>query len=368
MHAVWTMQAYAWNTVVQATGDMADEGSKDAGKAKGGHARAKALSNQQRSAIARRAALMRHNSNLPRAIAEGVMPIGNLSLTCAVLDDASNTRILTQNAFLKAIGRHPFAAGGTGSASGKAAPFLSAKSLEPFISEDLRQAAAPILYLPRNPASGAGGIGYGYKGSLLPDVCWVYQDALVAGKLVPSQEHIGQAARAFLKSLTNKAIDDLIDEATGFADTKKMAAIYRMLEAYVSKEKLPYVKMFDIDFYKQIYRLNGWPFDPERSARPGVIGKWTNDIYDRVAPGFGQTIRARVKRNQLGRPTEKMTSYMTKDERKPRLREMIEAVKAVMRLSSDWRDFSNKLDIAYPKFDAVPLLPFDNLPRLERDK
>lgn len=345
---------------------MTDGNERDERKARGGHARAQALSKSERSAIARRAALVRHNSTYPKAIAEGVLPIGNLKLPCAVLDDGNNTRVLTQNAFLKAIGRHPFATGGTGSAIGKAAPFLSAQNLEPFISEELRRSAVPIVYLPRNPTSGAGGIGYGYKGSLLPDVCWVYQDALLANKLHPNQKHIGEAARAFLKSLTNKAIEDLIDEATGFGDMKKMRAIYKILDAYIAKEKLTYVKMFDIEFYKHIYRLNAWAFDPEKSARPGIIGRWTNDIYDRIAPGFGDGVRSRVKRNDQGKPTEKMTQYMTQEDGKPRLREMIEAVKALMRISTSWADFSEKLEIAYPRFDAVPLLPFDELPRLPK--
>lgn len=347
---------------------MPDHPEKDQRKVKGALARAQALSPEERSAIARRAAMSRHRKDLPRAIAEGVLPIGDLSLPCAVLDDADNTRVLTQNGFLKAIGRHPFAPGGTGSAIDDTAPFLRAKNLKPFISSDLERSSTPLIYLPRNPTAGASGIGYGYRASLLPGVCWVYQDAMLARKLLPNQKHIGEAARSFLKSLTNKAIDDLVDEATGFGDVKKMNAIYKILDACIAKEKLPYVKMFDIEFYKGIYRLNNWPFDPENSARPGVIGRWTNDIYDRIAPGFGQAVRARVRRNQAGRPTEKMTSYMTKEEGKPRLREMIEAVKAIMRLSSNWPDFMDKLDIAYPKFDPVPLLPFEGLPRLARDK
>src|SRR4051794_1259884 len=114
---------------------------KDEGKVKGGLARAAALSKGERSAIARRAAIVKHHGDIPKAIAEGTLPIGGLSLTCAVLDDPSNTRVLTQNAFLKAIGRHPSATGGTGSAIGNSAPFLTAQNLKPFISSDLERSA-----------------------------------------------------------------------------------------------------------------------------------------------------------------------------------------------------------------------------------
>ena len=123
----------------------------------GGRARAEKMTPEERSAQARRAALARHRKDTPKAIAEGEVKIGDLLLSCAVLDDEANTRVLTQNAFLKAIGRHPFAPGGTGSAIDKTAPFLRAKNLFPFISEDLVRSTTPIQYLPRNPTAGAGG-------------------------------------------------------------------------------------------------------------------------------------------------------------------------------------------------------------------
>ncbi len=75
-------------------------------------------------------------SKMPKAIAEGELEIGDLTLSCAVLDDANNTRVLAQNGFLKAIGRHPFASGGSGSAIDWTAPFLKAKNLKPFVIKD----------------------------------------------------------------------------------------------------------------------------------------------------------------------------------------------------------------------------------------
>lgn len=337
---------------------MTDTPEKDQRKAKGGRARAQALSKTERSAIARRAAIVRHHGELPRAVAEGVLPIGELKLPCAVLDDPDNTRVLTQNGFLKAIGRHPFAPGGTGSAIDDTAPFLRAKNLEPFISADLKRSSVPLVYLPRNPTAGAGGVGYGYRGSLLPSVCWVYQDAMLARKLLPNQKHIGEAARAFLKALTNKAIDDLIDEATGFDDLRKKKAIDRIIERYVRKDAQPWVKMFDIDFYRHIFRLNGWAFDPENTARPGVVGHWTNDIYDRLAPGVRGALHDRVKRNDKGKPIQKLTQLLTPEEGKPRLRELLEGVKLLMRMSSNWQDFVHRLDEYYPRFGDTMQLPF----------
>jgi hypothetical protein len=330
---------------------------KDETKLPGAIARTKSLSAIDRSAIARRAALARHGKGLPKAIAEGFLIIGDTKLPCAVLDDVANTRVLTQEGFLGAIGRAGKAKGGEGaSVDGKPA-FLRAANLEPFISNELIASTTPVEFVPfRGP--GYQGRAFGYKANLLPMVCWVYQDAMLAQKLLPSQEHIGQACKALLKALTNYAIEDLVDRATGFEDMRKLNAIYKILDACVAQDKLPWVKMFDLDFYRQIYRLNGWPFDPEKTARPGVIGRWTNDIYDRLAPGIRGELHSRVRRNEHGKPTQKLTQYLTPEDGKPRLRELLEGVKALMRISSDWKSFVNSLDMAYPRFDQTLLLPF----------
>ena len=346
---------------------------KDASKVAGALARTQSLTATERSQIARKAALVRHGKDLPKAVAEGILQIGDLKLTCAVLDDENNTRVLTQEGFLLAIGRAGKAKGGEGaSVDGKPA-FLRSKNLDPFISNELLASTTPIQFVPEK-GPGYQGRAFGYRASLLPSICWVYQDAMIAGALLPNQEHIGAACKALLKALTNYAIEDLIDRATGFDDLRKRKAILKIIEQFVRKDALPWVRMFDVDFYRQIYRLNHWPFDPANTARPGVIGRWTNDIYDRLAPGVRPALHGRVKRNAQGRPTQKLTQYLTPEEGKPRLRELLEGVKALMRVSIEWDEFMMKLDMVYPNFNTTLRLPFDNglshegLPQLEMEK
>lgn len=88
-------------------------------------------------------------------------------------------RVLTQEGFLTALNRAPKAKGGEGSSIDGLPPFLRAKNLEPFISKDLERSTSPIEFIPL--VGGYQGRAYGYRATLLPDVCWVYQDALVAG-------------------------------------------------------------------------------------------------------------------------------------------------------------------------------------------
>jgi hypothetical protein len=166
--------------------------------------------------------LARHG--LPKAIAEGTLQIGDLLLPCAVLDDRDNTRVFTQQGFLQAIGRSRAAKGGEGaSVDGKPA-FLRAKNLEAFIFNELIASTTPIEFI---PYKGPGYLGraFGYRAKLLPQVCWVFQDAMLASKLLPGQMHIGEKCRQLLKALTDHAIDDLVDRATGFEDMRKLDAI-----------------------------------------------------------------------------------------------------------------------------------------------
>lgn len=332
---------------------------KDQVKVSAALARAERLSPADRSAIARKAALARHNKGMAKAIAEGAIIIGDMRIACAVLDDSENTRVLTQEGFLTAIGRAGKAKGGEGASVDGLPAFLRAANLKDFISNDLMESTTPVEFVPlRGP--GYEGRAFGYKASLLPDVCWVYQDALVAGKLLPSQKHIGDACRLFLKALTNRAIEDLVDRATGFEDIRKRRAIEKIVEKYVEKEARPWVLMFRLDFYRHIYRLNGWAFDPENTARPGVIGHWTNDIYKRLAPGVKDALHERVRRNSKGRPTQKLTQLLTPEEGRPQLERLLEGVMLLMRMSSTWDEFKLKLDEFYPRFDETLQLPFNS--------
>lgn len=328
---------------------------KDVAKVNAALARRDKLSPERRSEIARNAALTRHGKGLPKAIAEGTLVIGSLRIACAVLED--ETRVLTQEGFLTAIGRAGKAKGGEGAGVDGKPAFLRAKNLEPFISSDLLASTTPLEFVPlRGP--GYQGRAFGYRARMLPDVCWVYQDAMVAGKLLPSQTHIGAACRDFLRALTNHAIDDLVDLATGFEDMRKRRAINKIIDQYVEREARPWVKMFDLSFYRHIYRLNGWDFDPENTARPGVVGTWTNDIYERLAPGVREALHARVKRNEKGKPTQKLTQLLTPEEGKPALERLLEGVILLMRMSTTWTEFRHKLDEYYPRFNDTRQLPF----------
>ena len=116
------------------------------GRARGGHARAEKLSKQERVEIAKRAAKARWDDSLPQATHEGAFNIGANAMSCAVLPGAK--RIVTQAAFMRAIGRARSPKAGTGiTTSVDQLPFfLQAETLKPFLSEELIESTKPVSY------------------------------------------------------------------------------------------------------------------------------------------------------------------------------------------------------------------------------
>src|SRR5262245_55201231 len=145
---------------------MAEEfGSSAAGK-KGGKARARKLTPEERSAIAQRGALARlekeTNTKLPKATHEGILTIGEAEIACANLDNGM--RVLTQSSFMLALGRSRQAKGRQYYDGDVNMPaFLTAKNLKPFIPSDLAVASSQVEFAAMN-----GMRAFGYSADLLP--------------------------------------------------------------------------------------------------------------------------------------------------------------------------------------------------------
>jgi hypothetical protein len=71
-------------------------------------------------------------------------------------------------------------------------------------------------------------------------------------------------------------------------------------------------------------------------------------------------LHQRVKRNAKGRPTQKLTQYLTPEDGKPELKRLLEGVMLLMRMSATWDEFKGKLDQWYPRYDDTLQLPFSS--------
>jgi hypothetical protein len=312
------------------------------GAQKGGIARAERLDSDTRRAIATRAAAARWG-DVQVASNAGEIHIGDLRISCAVLEDG--TRLLSQSTVLKAFNRNPEKSRQSRGTSVERAPFLLANNLQQYITDELRGMETPIPY--RLP--GESGRAWGYRAEMLPLVCEVYLEARREGRLVPSQTATATAAEILLSGLARVGIVALVDEATGYQETRARHELQLILEKYVSAELRPWVKTFPDEFFRQIYRLNGWDFRPGTSKRTPQVGKLVNKyIYDQLPPGVHDELRRRNPRTAKGYRVHKHHQLLTADTGNVHLDRQISSVMTLMRIATSKAEFEDLFERAFP--------------------
>lgn len=338
------------------------------GRAKGGLARAKSLSPERRSEIARNAAKARNSNAIPMATHIGELKIGDVVLPCAVLADG--TRLISQGGIASAFG--PVTGGyqmrkrSSEDHDGVLPPFLVATSLQPFISSDLRTlVSSPKRY--KDPRGGPARIGI--DATLLPKVCEVWLKARDAGALTKIQEPVAYRAEILTRGLANVGIVALVDEATGFQRDRAKDALATILEAFIAKELQPWVQTFPTDYYQELFRLRGLDFQKDSVRRPQYFGVLTNDIvYKRIAPGVLEELKRVTPRNEDGRPKAKYFQSLTSNTGYPKLREHLGKVVMMMQLSNTYQDFKEKLERFLPKQTGQMSLALEHLSEEDEDE
>lgn len=337
------------------------------GRAKGGYARAEALTSEQRKGQARKAALVRWAGDLPVATHEGEFPIGDSMISCAVLEDGR--RIITQAAFLRAMKRARSPKAGTGvlTVGDDELPFfLQAEALKPFISDDLRMSTKAVFYITMQ-----GGRGVGYDATLLPKTCEAYlklRDAnlIEHGKVPERYKKIITACDVVIRGLAGVAIIALIDEATGFQYARPSDALARILEAFIAKELRPWVHTFPEDYYRELFRLRGVEYSPASVKRPQYFGHLTNNIvYARLAPNVLEELKRRSERTRSGRLRHHHHRRLTEDIGHPKLRELLSSVVTIMKLSDGYSDFEKKLNRLHPKYTENLAFDFQSAEQID---
>ena len=324
--------------------------------AKGGAARAKALSSERRSEIARIAAVSRwvNEGHDPPALAEygaadRPLRIGPIEIPCYVLSDGR--RVLAQRGLQTGIG---FSRSGGKLGARRIAQFLESLESKGFeVSDLVARVNSPIRFLPPvggNPADG-------YEATILPDICEVVVKADQAGLLQMRQRHVAEQCRILLHGFANVGIIALVDEATGYQNIRARDALAEILEAFVAKELRKWVRTFPVEYFKELCRLREIPFPAEKLRLPQYFGHLTNDIvYDRLAPRVRKELHRLTPRDEKGRLKNKLFQRLTEDVGHPKLREHLASTITLMRVSKTWDDFYAMLNQALPKYGDMPLL------------
>ena len=296
--------------------------------------------------------------NLPRATHIGTLELGEIKFRCLVLEDTS--RIISGTGFMKAMGMYRSGALSTRrkeSPDGAQTPlFLAYKNLKPFINSELSSVLGnPVEYLPTKGNRTMKGI----RAEAIPMICDVWLKARDAGVLRSTQQKIAAKADIVIRALAHIGIIALVDEATGYQYNRARYALEEILDKFITKELRKWAKTFPDEFYEQMFKLRGWQYIPFSVKRPGVVGRYTNDlVYERLAPGVLDELKRLTPRDAKGRAKHRYFQRLTEDVGHPRLREHLTAVIALMKASTSWSQFYRMIQRALPKYGDNLFLEF----------
>ncbi len=293
-----------------------------------------------------------------KALFDGELKFGDISISCAVLEDGQ--RVLVQRSTANALG-----ARGSGAywkekrkKVAQLPEYLSARQLQPFINEEMyAKLSNTVTYINKR----------GEKAEALPaenlaDICDIWIQADKKGALNENQKNTAHAAYIIIKGLATVGIVALVDEATGYQDIRAKDALTKILEQYLAKELQKWAKTFPNEYYKEMFKLRGWPYNEHSTKRAPIVGKLTNNVvYDRLAPAIREELEKRNPKLPSGKRAHKHFQHLTPDLGHPKLREHLASVITLMKVAPNWRRFMEMLNRALPKYPKYETL-FDNQP------
>ena len=239
---------------------------------------------------------------------QGKWEVGNdIVIDCYVTD--SKLRLLSLRGTARAMNLK-------GGGSGALLRNLKSKWIQPYLSNHLKEwtiVAETTILSKIKAVSGASFIPF--EASLFVDICKAYVVAHNDGILNDTQKIIAERLLGIMSAFAKVGIVAIVDEITGYQEEREKDELQKILSAYISEELLPWQKKFPDEFYRELFRLNGWEYSLHGiKKRPGVIGTWTNKlIYDELPPDVTEELKNKVPISLSGNKTVRMHQYLTED-------------------------------------------------------
>jgi hypothetical protein len=273
---------------------------------KGGLARADALSQEQRTDIAKKAAIARWGERPLKATHKGNFKKEfGIDVECYVLDDEANTAVISQRGMAELLG---FSEGGS-----KLTRFLEGDRIAPLVGPGLKEELEnPIIFqgLKAGPDLNVAPAIHGYPGGALTRLCWVIVKADQSGILTRQQKHIAERASTIIQATSELGIRDLVYAISGFDSTKEKTI--NAFRDFVRRQAREWEKEIPLQLYDEWYRLYQLP-RTERS-RPWIFCKITRDhVWLPLAQSNGAIYKlVRDRRDEVGkRHTTRLHQFLS---------------------------------------------------------
>lgn len=288
---------------------------------------------------------------LPKALYKGLLPIGEGTLECAILDDEDNTRVIMMTSVFKAFGRVPR----SNNRLINIPAFIDAQNLQKYINQDVEALIKPIEYLDGKTTQ------IGYKAEILPEICDLYLKARRDKVLAPKQVHLADKAEILQSAFAKVGITALVDEATGFQKDRKHDALRLLLGKYIAEGLQKWIHTFPDSFFAELDRL--YDNEPTTSrARPQYYGKFINKyVYDPIEHGYVKAELDKLNITDAGKRKARFHQWLT-DEGRTILTRQIGKVEGIMEMC----DHIDQFKEVAKRRKAVTVAPylFDEMNRI----
>lgn len=316
------------------------------GAAKGGEARARALSPEERSRIAREAVQKRWQNagktkELP-AIPGGALQAthkGNfkedfgIDVECYVLNDEGKTAVISQRGMGAALNL-----GGGGSSLPR---FVAGKIISEALGvELLEKLRNPLIFKGITPGGNTTAPGpiYGYDVTLLIDICNAITAAEANGKLLSSQANIAKQAHVIQSASAKAGIQGLVYALSGYDATRQ--EVITAFKLFVQAEAREYEQEFPNQLYEEWYRLYELP-RPERNKPWKFMHLTVDQVYRPLAKSNGKVLDlTRKQREQSSERYKKLHQFLSEIGVKA-LRTQLGQLLGIARISKTKEEYEN---------------------------
>ncbi len=318
---------------------------------KGGIARSRSLSAQERSRIAREAAQRRWgdaNLGVKAGSPDKPIRIADIEVPCYVLED--DRRVIATNGVLDTL--HMARGGAMVRGMNRLELFAAQNRLKPYVSNELlARIADPIRFRIGNNTT------HGFESDVLIDLAEAVIKADNAGALQKQQAVIAHRCRVITSSLTRIGLIALIDEATGYQRKRDNDALQSILTAYLLPEHRPWIQVVPEEFTDQIYRVYGWERKPQNRG-PRYAGKLIRQlIYEKMPKPVLPALDEKNPRDASYRRKRKHNQFLT-EQGLDHFRSQVITMMTLLRISNNKTEFKSHLRKLYS--DQL-MLPFPGM-------
>lgn len=280
----------------------------------------------------------------------GELDLAGMKIPCYVLENGM--RVLSGRGMQQALNMSD----PSDRTSAKLNRYLGQETLKPFIynNKDIGHFEPIICYDGRTKING-------YEATVLVDICDAFLEARKSINLSPRQEIIAAQCEILVRAFAKVGIIALVDEATGYQHDREQYELQKILKAYISEELIPWQKRFPDIYYKELFRLNGWDYTiKDIRKRPGVIGKWTNElIYEQLPKGVLEELKERTPKSPRGNKLAKLHQSLSEDIGHPALSSQITQIVTLFQLSDNMKQMWQNFERLKSRQSGQLSLPFD---------